>query len=598
MPPSSPSLQETLRRINSLAPGLDDLASLWQQLQTAFELERDRDVNPPLGAQPSCSSSSSSSSSRLPAAAINTSPSSQPPLPPQPFPRWALANVNRAVLVLCADHDLNDEILALPPDQIKRLRAPASKLNISIGLFIFLFGKKLAASRAAADNVSQLLKTRPDVTIHALLDKYLATGSLQPTKETVRGTVPRSDLDIFKSTVNACIYPPPLPPPNICLQRFGSLPLLTLPRPRLVEHANVVSRNRQSNRRKHREKSTPADPTAEAADTGPSMARNLGGTSGDSPSGETANDSLAVSDGPIQDNADEEKGEDHGEESDVSVDTSVVARDAPVGANAIDESFREDTSLPLPGCNSPPPINLPLDEEVHQIQWARSDLESPSPPPVAVTLAPKRLLEVPETPSTSRHDEFSNSPQLPKRPKLADVLASAPPSPFFAPRTAAPPSSLDHVAAPAARKALANLPLLLESLQTIQPMQWLNSTVIYTFLSRLESENVGVVDPLVFQASRTPKTHQRLQNTFSKPTVLMVVNNNHHWILYRWRAEDSYLFEYDSLGSAPREVALQVKSFLQWVYNKQANLPFTTTQASVSAASAEYRVARPVPCSY
>ncbi|KDN71584.1 hypothetical protein CSUB01_12013 [Colletotrichum sublineola] len=120
----------------------------------------------------------------------------------------------------------------------------------------------------------------------------------------------------------------------------------------------------------------------------------------------------------------------------------------------------------------------------------------------------------------------------------------------------------------------------------MQDLQFLNGTAICTLVRRLESKTVGIVDPLVFRASRTSELRHRLRNTFLKPTVLMVFHyTRSNWVLYKL-TEQNHLFEYDSLGSDPSHWATQeVKRFLRWVYDDE-DLPFTTTQASASAGQA------------
>ncbi|KAK1954577.1 hypothetical protein LY78DRAFT_686835 [Colletotrichum sublineola] len=107
---------------------------------------------------------------------------------------------------------------------------------------------------------------------------------------------------------------------------------------------------------------------------------------------------------------------------------------------------------------------------------------------------------------------------------------------------------------------------LMDGIATLLPGTWANDTVINTISQRFTSTSVGVVDSLIFCASRTAKLRLRLRPVMSKEVVLIFLHEPGHWILFRWLSASAVLEEYNSQrpsSSSPPGVE-RVKVFLRW----------------------------------
>ncbi|KAK2051788.1 hypothetical protein LY76DRAFT_375692 [Colletotrichum caudatum] len=128
------------------------------------------------------------------------------------------------------------------------------------------------------------------------------------------------------------------------------------------------------------------------------------------------------------------------------------------------------------------------------------------------------------------------------------------------------------------------LEFTMDGIATLMPGAWVNDQVINTLSQRLTSATVGVVDSIVFCASRNAKLQLHLRPIVTKEVVLIFLHEPGHWILFRWLRASGVLEEYDSLRpssvKSPTSVD-RVKVFLRWACAED-NMAIELRQVEVS----------------
>ncbi|TLS20641.1 uncharacterized protein PpBr36_11085 [Pyricularia pennisetigena] len=99
------------------------------------------------------------------------------------------------------------------------------------------------------------------------------------------------------------------------------------------------------------------------------------------------------------------------------------------------------------------------------------------------------------------------------------------------------------------QRSVSTLEQLLLDRARFEKEQWLNDNVIMTFIQRLASPRIGVLDSL---STRTPIDPASL---LTKDMLLQPINTGDHWILSRYCCQNEEIKLYNSRNSSPLEAA-------------------------------------------